>query len=147
MKKKKRNIGIKVSFPKRSCNDKNCPFHGTLGLRGRSFVGTVIAKDVHRTATVEWPRKYFIPKYERHETRLTKLRAHNPPCINAEIGDRVRIMETRPLSKTKHFVIIENLGAEYGFKEKLEELEAEEQKVKPKEKKEEAEEEKKHEGS
>ncbi len=137
MKKKKRNIGIKVSFPKRSCNDNNCPFHGNLGLRGRSFVGTVIAKDVHKTATVEWLRKYFIPKYERHETRLTKVRVHNPPCINAEVGDKVMIMETRPLSKTKHFVIIENLGTEYGFKEKLEEIEEEEKKAKPKEKKEE----------
>lgn len=129
--KKKRNIGIKVKPPRRSCDDKNCPFHGKLGLRGRFFVGTVVAKDVHKTATVEWPRKYFIPKYERHETRRTRLRVHNPPCINAEIGDSVRIMETRPLSKTKHFVIIENLGAEYGFKERLEELE--EAKVRPKE--------------
>ncbi|MBW2993417.1 30S ribosomal protein S17 [Candidatus Woesearchaeota archaeon] len=131
--KKTKNIGIKAKAPRRKCNDKNCPFHGTLGVRGRSFTGTIIAKDIHKTVTVEWPRKYFIPKYERHETRRTRIRVHNPECINAEIGDKVKIMETRPLSKTKHFVIIENLGAQYGFKEKLEELE--EAKTKPKEKK------------
>lgn len=135
--KKTRNIGIEANPPKRSCNDINCPFHGTLGVRGRTFTGIVVAKDVHKTATVEWPRKYFIQKYERHETRKTRLRVHNPPCINAEIGDEVKIMETRPLSKTKHFVIIENLGTKYGFKEKLEEIE--EAKIKPKEEKKEEE--------
>ena len=89
------------------CDDKKCPFHGKVTLHGRRFSGKVISKDAHKTATVMWYRKVYIPKYERRMTKRTKLRVHNPPCINADIGDDVIIAETRPLSKTKHFVIIE----------------------------------------
>jgi small subunit ribosomal protein S17 len=48
-----------------------------------------------------------MPKYERFEWRTGKYMAHNPPCINAVIGTKVKIMECRPLSKTKAFVVIE----------------------------------------
>lgn len=104
---KTKNIGIKINPPKESCNDKKCPFHGTIKVRGRVFTGEVIAKDLNKTATIMWGRSKKIPKYERSEARKTKIRAHNPPCINANVKDIVKIIETRPLSKTKHFVIIE----------------------------------------
>ncbi|MBC7110345.1 MAG: 30S ribosomal protein S17, partial [Archaeoglobi archaeon] len=41
--------------------------------------------------------------------KRSKLHAHNPPCINARVGDVVKIAECRPLSKTKHFVVVEIL--------------------------------------
>ena len=116
---KARNIGIKVKQPSKSCEDNKCPFHGAVKVRGRTFTGVVVAKDTHKTATVEWSYRVSVPKYERTETRRTKIHVHNPPCINAEIWDIVKIAETRPLSKTKNFVIIENLGKEKGFEEKL----------------------------
>jgi small subunit ribosomal protein S17 len=128
-KTKTRNIGIKVKAPKERCSDQNCPFHGRIIVRGMAFDGIVVKKNVHRTATVEWSRRYFIPKYERYEKRRTKLSVHNPACIDAKIGDKVKIMETRPLSKTKHFVIVENLGKERHFVEKMEAIEE----AKPKE--------------
>jgi len=89
-----------------NCGDKKCPFHGDLKIRGRTFVGNIIKKDVHGTATVEWKRLFFITKYERYEKRRTKIRVHNPKCISTKIGDKVRINECRPISKTKHFVIM-----------------------------------------
>jgi hypothetical protein len=49
---------------------------------------------------------YVIPKYERFSTKRTRLKAHNPDCIKAKEGDIVTIMETRPISKTKSFVVI-----------------------------------------
>ncbi len=120
MKKQKiKNIGINVKPPKNECEDKKCPFHGNLKPRGRIFTGVVLAKDAHRTATIEWSYSIPIPKYERSETRRTKVHAHNPSCINAEVGNIVRIAETRALSKTKNFVIIENLGKKKGFIEEL----------------------------
>ena len=137
---KARNIGIKVKQPSKSCEDSKCPFHGDIKVRGRTFTGVIIAKDVHKTATVEWSYKASIPKYERTETRRTKIHVHNPPCINAEVGDVVRIAETRPLSKTKNFVIIENLGKEKGFEEKLEAIEEAKEVIEKKERKEEKEE-------
>ncbi len=107
-------------MPKEVCNDSKCPFHGTTRIRGRSFTGTVVKRDAHRTATVEWGYMIKVPKYERSEKRRTKVHVHNPSCINAEIGDVVKIAETRPLSKTKNFVIVEKYGKEKGFERKAE---------------------------
>jgi small subunit ribosomal protein S17 len=50
-----------------------------------------------------------IAKFERYEKRQSKIHAHNPPCIEAKAGDRVKIAECRPLSKTKSYVVVEVL--------------------------------------
>jgi len=139
MKKTAKNIGIEVKPPKEKCEDRKCPFHGTTKLRGRTFVGTLISKDAHRSAIVEWSYKISVPKYERKETRRTKVHVHNPPCINANEGDIVKIMETRPLSKTKNFIVVENLGKEKGFEEKLEAKEEAKEIIEKKERKQEEE--------
>ncbi len=114
------NIGIKVAKPAGKCNDDSCPFHGSLKCRGRVFTGTIISVKMQKTAIVGWERRQFLKKYERYEKRGSKVKAHNPSCINANEGDIVKIMECRPLSKTKNFVIIEVLGKEKGFKERME---------------------------
>ena len=75
--------------------------------RGRILIGKVIKKDVSKTATVSVEHTHFIKKYERYEKRLSKIRVHNPEEMNAQIGDLVRIQETRPISKTKNFMIIQ----------------------------------------
>ncbi len=91
----------------KDCGDKNCPNHGTVSVRGRSFTGTVISDKMNKTVTIEWARKRLIPKYERFEKRRSRIKAHNPDCIKAKVGDTVLVKETRPLSKTKNFVILE----------------------------------------
>ena len=118
-KKGTKNIGIKLNPPSKSCEDANCPFHGSLVVKGRSFTGVVVAKDIYKTATIEWDYKLFVQKYERYVTKRTRVHVHNPSCIDAQVGDKVRIIQTRPLSKTKNFVIVENLGKEKGFEEKI----------------------------
>ena len=95
-----------INPPETGCNDKNCPFHGSLKIRGRTFTGKVVSAKAKKTATVEWTRWRLIRKYERFEKRKTKLSAHNPPCIDAKEGNEVIISECRPLSKTKNFVIV-----------------------------------------
>ncbi|MCK4669733.1 MAG: 30S ribosomal protein S17 [Nanoarchaeota archaeon] len=105
---KVKNIGVDVKAPKKACEDRHCPFHGGLKLRGRILTGTVVAAKVLKTATVERIRKQYLPKYNRFEKRTSKVRVHNPLCINAKEGDVVKLMESRPISKTKRFVIIEN---------------------------------------
>jgi len=104
-----RNIGVDVKKPERECLDKHCPFHSGFNVRGRSFIGEVISVNVHKTATVRWPRMYYIPKYERYEKRRTTLKVHKPDCIDVKAGNTVKIMETRKISKTKNFVILEIL--------------------------------------
>ena len=86
-----------------------------ISLRGNVFIGTVVSSKMHSTVTVEWSRRYHIKKYERYETRRTRVKAHNPPEMNAKEGDAVKIMGCRPLSKTKNFVVIENLGPVKGY--------------------------------
>jgi small subunit ribosomal protein S17 len=105
-----KNIGIEVKEPVEKCDDRNCPFHGTLKVRGKIFTGTVKSAKMHKTATIEWTRQHYIPKYERFEKRQTRIKAHNPLCIKAKENDVVRIGECRPLSKTKRFVIIEKVS-------------------------------------
>jgi small subunit ribosomal protein S17 len=87
--------------------DNKDPFYGLVKVRGREFTGIVISDKMMKTATIEWPRRKFNRKYERFEMRRTRVKAHNPESMNAKTGDTVRIAETRPLSKTKTFVIVE----------------------------------------
>ncbi|OGM02687.1 30S ribosomal protein S17 [Candidatus Woesearchaeota archaeon RBG_13_36_6] len=73
------------------------------------MIGEVLSTKSHKTAKVVRERQYFLRKYERYEKRQTKIKVHNPTCINAKVGDLVRVVESRPLSKTKNFVIVEVL--------------------------------------
>jgi len=107
-----RNTGLVVALPSQSCHDYRCPFHGSLTVRKRNFIGTVLSAKAQKSATVGWERRYYIPKYERYEKRKTKLQVHNPPCLDVKQGEIVKIVETRPLSKTKNFVVIEKVGVE-----------------------------------
>ena len=106
------------SMEETDCRDAHCPRHSALRIRGRIFTGTVTESKAQKTATVEWERRYYLPKYERYEKRKTRMKTHNPDCINAKKGDIVKIMECRPISKTKHFVITEITGKNIAYMEK-----------------------------
>lgn len=105
-----RNIGIAAKPPSGSCSERTCPWHGTLAVRGRQFVGRVLKVKAPRTAIVEWDYSHYLWKYERYERRHSHVAAHNPTCIGTKAGDTVRIAECRPTSKTKAFVVVERLG-------------------------------------
>ena len=134
--KNKVTIGIDAKAPKASCDDKKCPFHGRLKVRGKTFTGTVIKEKFAKSPVIEWTEQVYVPKFERYKKIRTRVHVHNPPCINAKLGDNVKIAECRPLSKTKNFVIIEKIGREAAFELKAEGME--ESKVKEKEGKEDA---------
>ncbi len=106
MEKEARNIGIDVQAPESTCEDPNCPFHGTLPVRGQIINGVVVSPGKGGTAVVERNYMKYVKKYERYEKRTSRYPAHNPPCLEVEKGDKVRIGECRPLSKTVSFVII-----------------------------------------
>ncbi len=76
------------------------------------LTGTVISDKMQKTVTVEWPRLFYIPKFERYEKRRSRVKAHNPTCISAKAGDVVKIAECRPIAKTIAFVVIEKLSGE-----------------------------------
>jgi len=104
---KARNIGIKVKPPEKECSDPKCPFHGSLSVRGKVLEGLVVSAKVPKTVIIERSYLHYIPKYKRYERRHSRIAAYNPECIDAKEGDRVRIAECRPLSKTKSFVVVE----------------------------------------
>jgi len=95
---------------KSTCTDKNCPVHGKLRVHGRILTGLVVSDKMARSITVLIERRKLIRKFERYEKRYSKIKAHNPDCIGAVSGNLVRIQETRPISKTKSFVVIEVLN-------------------------------------
>ncbi len=80
-----------------------------LSTRGKILTGIVIATNSAKTAKIEFQRIIPLRKYERFEKRRTRLIVHNPETINAKVGDKVKIAECRPLSKTKNFIIIEKI--------------------------------------
>ena len=107
--KQARNIGINVQPPKETCADKNCPFHGRLPVRGQVITGVVSSNKMDHSIVVKREYTHYIPKYERYEKRTSYYPAHCAPCMDIALGDKVRIAECRPISKTISFVAIEKL--------------------------------------
>lgn len=105
-----RDIGIDVPKPAKECEDRHCPFHGTLPVHGQTFEGTVVSSRMQRTVVVEREYLRYIRKFERYEKRTKRFMVHGPPCLELKVGDRVVLMECRPISKTVSFVAIQKKG-------------------------------------
>lgn len=103
---------LALKKPKKSCDDRNCPFHGALSVRGRVLEGTVISAKMDKTVVIRRDYQFYVPKFKRYERRHSHINAHNPPCLNAEEGQKVRVAECRPLSKTVSFVVVEKMEEE-----------------------------------
>ncbi|MBN1280723.1 MAG: 30S ribosomal protein S17 [Candidatus Thermoplasmatota archaeon] len=108
-KREARNIGLNITPPSDSCTDADCPFHGTLPVRGQTFIGIVMGTKRHNTVSVQRDFMHYVKKYERYEKRTSTYHAHCPPCMKLAVGDTVRIAECRPLSKTVSFVTVEKI--------------------------------------
>ena len=102
-----RDIGIDVVPPKDKCDDKHCPFHGILSVRGQILDGIVVSTKMSHTVIVKREHMKKLSKFERFEKRTRRMMAHSPPCLRLGIGDKVTLMECRPLSKTVSFVVVE----------------------------------------
>ncbi len=98
------------------CNDPKCPNHGQISVRGTIFTGTVVSAKPGKTAVVERTIVKFVPKFERYKKSKSRIYAHNPDCIGAKEHDVVRLGETRKLSKTKSFVVLEIIGKKKSVK-------------------------------
>ena len=70
--------------------------------------GVVVSDKMEKTVVVRVERRTTHPLYRKTVTRSEKLHAHDE-TNDANIGDRVRIVETRPLSKTKRWRVLEIL--------------------------------------
>ncbi|MFW6286125.1 MAG: 30S ribosomal protein S17 [Nanoarchaeota archaeon] len=103
----KTSVGYNIEWkPESVCEDKKCPYHSDVSVRGSMFEGRVVSDVMHNTVKVEWDNMVKSKKYSRYLKTRSRVTAHNPECITAKKGDKVLIAETRPLSKTKHFVVL-----------------------------------------
>jgi len=75
------------------------------GLR-KTRTGIVVSNKMDKTITVAIERKVPHPIYRKYFKKTTKLMAHDEKS-ECTIGDKVKIMETRPLSKSKRWRLVE----------------------------------------
>jgi small subunit ribosomal protein S17 len=73
----------------------------TRGIK-REVSGTVVSNKMDKTVVVQVERLVKHPLYKKYIRRSNKFRAHDKDNA-CQIGDRVTIIETRPLSKTKRW--------------------------------------------
>jgi small subunit ribosomal protein S17 len=117
VKKMSRNIGIPGVVPPKGkageCKDQSCPFHGTTRIRGKITQGVIVSKKSKNTVVIRHDYVQFIKKFQRYERRNTRLACHLPDCLTQEIkiGDLVRVGESRKISKTKAFIVLEKISS------------------------------------
>ncbi len=73
-------------------------------------VGVVVSNKMEKTAVVAVENRSPHPKYGKIVVKTKKFKAHDPENQCQE-GDRVRIRETRPLSKTKRWELVEIISS------------------------------------
>lgn len=71
-------------------------------------VGQVVSNKMHKTIVVRVERRFPHPRFKKIVTAYKKFYAHDEQN-QAQVGDRVRIVECRPLSKTKRWRLVEIL--------------------------------------
>lgn len=72
----------------------------------RTMVGKVVSDKMDKTIVVMIERSVKHPKYGKFLKRRSKLHAHDENQV-CKIGNTVKIRESRPLSKTKSWVLVE----------------------------------------
>ena len=75
----------------------------------KTRVGVVTSDKMEKTIVVEVERRVPHPRFKKIVRRTTKFHAHDE-AGEAKIGDRVKIMETRPISKSKRWRLVEVLS-------------------------------------
>ncbi|HIE64836.1 MAG: 30S ribosomal protein S17 [Nitrospira sp.] len=74
----------------------------------KEFVGRVVSDKMDKTVVVAIDRIVKEPRYKKYIKRTTKLKAHDEKN-DCHVGDQVKLIETRPLSAGKKWVVLEVL--------------------------------------
>ena len=82
------------------------PTHSVERGHRKERIGEVISNKMAKTIVVRVERRYPHPRFKKVVTSYKKLYAHDEKS-EAKVGDRVRIQETRPLSKIKRWRLVE----------------------------------------
>ncbi len=71
----------------------------------KTLTGIVVSAKNNKTVIVEIERKFNHPLYKKLVIKHKRYAVHDEHSI-AKLGDKVRIRECRPMSKTKHFYVV-----------------------------------------
>jgi len=74
----------------------------------KTLVGTVVSNKMEKTIVVRIERRKLHPLYKKYITRSKKIKAHDKGNL-CRIGDLVKVIESRPLSKEKRWRLLEIL--------------------------------------
>jgi small subunit ribosomal protein S17 len=74
----------------------------------KSRIGVVVSNKMAKTVVVKVERRVADPKYGKIVKRAEKYKAHDENNV-CQIGDKVRIVETRPMSKDKRWRVAETV--------------------------------------
>lgn len=69
-------------------------------------IGVVISDKMNKTRVIQTQRLSKHPKYSRIIKSYSKFKVHDEKNLS-KVGDKVRVMETRPISKDKHWTLVE----------------------------------------
>ncbi|HDM76259.1 MAG TPA: 30S ribosomal protein S17 [Deltaproteobacteria bacterium] len=72
----------------------------------KTLIGVVVSDKMDKTAVVQIQSLVKHPVYKKYVRRYTKVKAHDAEN-RCHIGDRVKVRECRPLSKTKRWIVVE----------------------------------------
>jgi len=76
----------------------------TASVRRKEFVGTVVSDKMQKTIVVKVDRRVRHGLYQKYVTRSRRFKAHDEKNT-AKVGDLVRIIESRPLSRDKRWAL------------------------------------------
>lgn len=74
----------------------------------KQIIGTVLSNKMNKSVVVEVERRILHPRYKKYMRRQTKLYAHDEKN-EAKIGDRVMLIQSRPISKLKRWRVFKIL--------------------------------------
>ena len=74
----------------------------------KALVGRVVSNKMQKTVVVEVTSTVQDPRYKKFLRRTQNLKAHDEKG-ECHVGDRVRMIQTRPLSAQKHWAVLEIL--------------------------------------
>ncbi|KKW10258.1 MAG: 30S ribosomal protein S17 [Parcubacteria group bacterium GW2011_GWA2_49_9] len=83
----------------------------TKTKQGKTLQGTVVSTKMKDTIVVEVTRFVAHPKYRKYQKHTSRFKAHDAGNTKKE-GERVTIVECRPMSKDKHFRVLTNERSE-----------------------------------
>ena len=78
-------------------------------MTDKTYTGKVVSNKMDKTVVVAVTRLFQHPTYKKTVKKVSKFKAHDTENV-CQLGDDVKIMETRPISKDKRWLVLEILN-------------------------------------